>query len=170
MFVGEETRLDVSFAVARERLTRLGERGALFRPSADAYGDGTAHLARVGVGGVFKLVRVQVRELAWTDQAAGLALRWEAVGPGGALFPVLDADLRLTPDGEHGTLLTMTGAYRPLLGPLGTALDRALLHQVAAATVRHFVVKVAAQLTSHPGPAWSANRAGCSPSPPGVKT
>ena len=106
MFVGDEVRLDVSFAVAWERLARLGGNGALTGASEDAYGPG---LTRVGVAGVSKLVRVQVRELSCTDQTAGLALRWMATGTGGALFPVLDADLTLTPAGE-GTILMMAGS------------------------------------------------------------
>jgi hypothetical protein len=36
VFVGDEVRLDVGFAVARERLTRLGESGALSETSEDA--------------------------------------------------------------------------------------------------------------------------------------
>ena len=113
--------------------------------------------------GVSKLVRVQVCELSWTDLSAGLALRWEATGPGGGLFPVLDADLKLAPDGD-GTMLRMTGSYRPPFGPLGQALDRAVLHQAAAATVRSFVTQVAAQITGQLSP----NGAGSAP-PPEVK-
>jgi hypothetical protein len=161
MFVGDEVWLDISFAVARERLTRLGESGALSGTSEDAYGPG---LTRVGVAGVSKLVRVQVRELSWTDRSAGLALRWEATGPGGVLFPVLDADLKLAPNGK-GTMLTMAGSYRPPLGSLGEALDRAILRLVAAATMRSFVVQVAAQITGQPIP----NGAGSAPPPPEVK-
>ena len=146
MFVGDKVRLDVSFAVAREKLRRLGQSGALSRTSEDAYGPG---LTRVGAAGVSKLVRVQVRELAWTDLSAGLALRWEATGPGIGLFPVLDADLKLVPDGE-GTVLTMAGSYRPPLGSLGEALDRAILRRVAAAAIKSFVAQVAAQITGPP--------------------
>ena len=159
MFVGDEVRLDVSFAVARERLTRLGP--ALSGVSEDAYGPA---LTRVGVIGVSKLVRVQVSELSWSDLSAGLALRWEAAGPGGGLFPVLDADLKLAPDGEGGTVLTMAGSYRPPLGSLGEALDRAILRRVAAATIRSFVAEVAAQITGQPVP----NGAGSAPPPPEV--
>jgi hypothetical protein len=167
MFVGDEVRLDVSFAVARERLARLGP--TLSGTSEDAYGPG---LARVGVAGVSRLVRVQVRELAWTDLSAGLALRWEATGPGGGLFPVLDADLKLAPDGE-GTVLTMAGSYRPPLGSLGEALDRAILRRVAAATIRSFVARVAAQITGQPvpngaGPAPNGAGPAPPPSPPEV--
>ena len=126
----------------RERLTRLSESGVLFGTSEDVYGQ-----TRVGLAGVSKLVRVQVRELSWTDTTAGLALRWEATGPGGRLFPVLDADLKLAPTGDRGTLLTMAGAYRPPLGSLGEALDRAILRRVAGATIRAFLARVAAQIT-----------------------
>ena len=147
MFVGDEVRLDVGFAVARERLTRLGESGALFAPSADGYGAG---LARVGPGVISKLVRVQVRELSWTDKSGGLALRWEATGPGGKLFPALDADLTLTDFGTQGTLVALAGVYRPTLGVLGQALDRVVLHRVAAATVKSFLAQVAAQLADQP--------------------
>ena len=146
MFVGDEVRLDIGFAVARERLLQLGEGDTLLATSAGAYGPG---LTRVGVAGVSKLVRVQARVLSWTNVSAALALRWEAIGPGGGLFPVLDADLTLAPAGA-GTMLTLAGAYRPPLGPLGQAVDRAILHRVAVATIRSFLVEVAAQLDDHP--------------------
>ena len=108
MFVGDEVRLDVSFAVARERLARLSESGALFGPSEDAY----RGLVRVGVPGVSKLVRVQFRELSWTDGSAGLAMRWEATGAGSGLFPVLDADLRLASDGANRAPLSPSRVSR----------------------------------------------------------
>ena len=103
-----------------------------------------------------KLVRVQARALAWTDRTAGLAIRWEATGPGGGLFPILDADIKLAPAGEHVTVLTVTGAYRPPLGALGEALDRMILHRVAAATIRGFAARVAARITGEPGAAAAA--------------
>ena len=146
MFVDDEVLLEVSFAVARERLTHLSESGVLTTTSEDAYSSEAVGLTRVGAMGLSKLVRVQARELAWTDKTAGLAIRWEATGPGGGLFPVLDADIRLAPAGDHVTVLTMTGSYRPPFGSLGEALDRAILHRVAAATIRSFAAKVAAQL------------------------
>ena len=153
-------RLDVSFAVAWERLARLGGNGALSGASEDAYGPG---LTRVGVAGVSKLVHVQVRELSCTDQTAGLALRWVATGTGGALFPVLDADLTLSPAGA-GTILMMAGSYRPPLGAVGGVLDRAILRRVADGTIRSFLTQVAAKITGRLG----SNGAGSAP-PPEVK-
>jgi hypothetical protein len=148
MFVGDEVRLDAGFAVARERLLRIGEGDALLATSAGAYGPG---LTRVGVAGASKLVWVHARVLSWTNISAVLALRWEATGPDGGLFPVLDADLTLTPAGV-GAMLTLAGAYRPPLGPLDQAPDRAILNRVAATTIRNFLLEVAAQLDDHPVP------------------
>lgn len=166
MFVGDEVLLEVSFAVAREGLARLAESGALIGASQDAYSHEGAHL-RVGVAGLSKLVRVQVRELAQTDTSAGLAIRWEATGSGGRLFPVLDADIRVAPVGERVALLTIAGSYRPPLGSLGEALDRAILHRVATATISSFLAQVAAQIGGHPGgdEATAYNGAGSSHPP-----
>ena len=148
MFVGDQVRLDIGYAVARERLLRLGENGALFGASDEAYGTASDGAGRVGVAGVSKLVRVQARELAWADMSTGRALRWEATGPGSGLFPVLDADLTLTPapGPGPGSVLKLAGVYRPPLGLVGQALDRAVLHRVAVATVRRFLAQVVAQL------------------------
>jgi hypothetical protein len=151
VFVGDEVELDVSLAVARERLMELAGSGLLLSTSEDAYDLGTAGLARVGVPGLSKLVRVQARDLAVTQESVGLAIRWEATGPGGGLFPVLDADIRLVRAGERAAVLAISGVYRPPLGPLGQALDRAILHRVAAATIRDFVAQVAARIADQPG-------------------
>ena len=64
-------------------------------------------------------------------------------------------------------MLTVAGAYRPPLGSVGKALDRALLHRVAAATIREFVAQVAARITGQPG-ADAAAPDGAGASPPDV--
>ena len=144
----------------------LAEDGALFTTSEEAYGHGVIGFERVGIPGLSKLVRVQARELPWTDRVAGLAIRWEATGPGGGLFPILDADIRLARAGEHLTVLSVAGVYRPPLGALGEALDRVILHRVAVATIRGFMAQVAARITGRPGAEAAApNGAGASPPP-----
>lgn len=156
MFVGDEVLLAVGFAAARDRLAHLFECGALLSTSENAYREGAAGVTNVGVTGLSKLVQMQARELACNDGSAGMAIRWEATGPGGALFPVLDADIKLAPAGEQVTLLTMAGSYRPPLGAFGQAIDRVILHRVATATIRSFVARVAAQITGHAGIAEAA--------------
>jgi hypothetical protein len=155
VFVNAETVVNVAFDVARVRLAGLAG-GWLADASGDAYAEGSRGLARVGpagsVPGLSRLVEVRFRDLVVHEKSAVMALRWEAAGLGGALFPVLDADLRLAPyeqppheepaHQEPATTVAVVGVYRPPLGALGTALDRAGLRLVALATVREFVNRV----------------------------
>ncbi len=143
MFVGAEMVTDVPFDRARARLADLA--GSWLAGAAGAaYLDGGRGLARVGPApGLSRLVEVAFRDPEVKQGSAVMTLRWHAAGTGGGLFPVLDADLRLSPYEQSGTLVTLTGVYRPPLGALGTALDRAGLHLVAGATVRGFVTRVA---------------------------
>jgi len=112
-------------------------------------------LVRIGslgpVPGLSRLAEVRLRDLAGSDDRAALALRWEAIGPGSGLFPVLDANLTLTVAGERASSLTLTGTYRPPAGAMGAILDRTILHQVAAATIRDFLARVAETIASPNG-------------------
>jgi hypothetical protein len=152
MFVREEVALDVGFPVAQERLVRLIHDGSLKTASEGAYDNGLVVLIRVGpLGdspGVSKLVRVHFRELVVRDGRADLALRWEATGTGGALFPALDADITLTPAGDSETRLILTGAYRPPLAAIGAGLDRAILGRVASATIRSLLSRLAGAIVN----------------------
>ena len=174
MFVGDEVPLDVSFTAAQTRLVKLIRDGLLGRASQEAYSDGMTGLARVGPTGsvpslpsLSRLLQVRFRELKASDDSARLALRWEATGPGGELFPALDADITLTPAGNHSTALTLTGAYRPPLGTVGAELDRAILYRVAAATIRAFLHRVADAI-AHPVRAAEPRTKAADPDPPGL--
>jgi len=138
--------VDVTYGVALIRLENLARRGGLAAAAGDAYGEWGRDLARVGplgpAPGLSRLVDVRSRPVVTHERSAVLALRWEAVGPGGGLFPVLDADLTLAPHGEPATLLALTGAYRPPLGAIGAALDRVVLRRVATATIQGFVDRI----------------------------
>jgi hypothetical protein len=147
VFLTDQVIVHADFDAARAGLAQLAASGALFGSAQDAYGGTTAAIARVGVAGISKLVRVQASELAGTADSAGLAIRWEAAGSGSGLFPVLDADVRLAPAGQQLTLLTLAGSYRPPFGRAGEAVDRAVMHRVATATVRNFLASMAAVLT-----------------------
>lgn len=154
VFVGNEVQLDVSFDVARARLVSLIRGGNLLTASQDAYGAGVAGLARVGpLGpgpGVSRLVEVKFREPVAHGDSMMVAMRWEAIGPGGGLFPALDADLTLVPAGAEAAALRLAAAYRPPLGALGAQLDRVILHRVAAATVQGFLGRVGTAITTYP--------------------
>jgi hypothetical protein len=152
MFVGDEMMLDISFLSALARLESLMRGGLLISASDDAYAKEITGLMRVGPAGLSRLVRVQFRDRPERAGTAGFALRWEVTGPGGMLFPVLDADVGLIEAGPQSTRLTIAGVYRPPLGPLGEALDRAILHRVASATIRGFLSRVATGITGEPEP------------------
>jgi len=149
MFVGSEVFLDVSFDVACTRLARLAHGGWLASASGAAYHEWGADLAGAGpaesVPLMSRLVEVRFRDLVQHGDSAVLALRWEAAGPGGGLFPVLDADITLAPAVDSTTTLKLAGSYRP---PLGAVLDRVALHRAATATVRDFAERAGAAVVN----------------------
>ncbi len=163
MFVVHETRLDIPFSAAQARLSNLIGGSLLVEASQGAYGEGISGLTRVGpagpMPGLSRLVHARFGDLVIRGDAATLKLRWEAIGPGGGLFPALDADLTLTATGTQATVFRLDGAYRPPLGALGTGLDRAILHRVATATIQSFVYRVADAIVN-PAPATPEQRAG----------
>ena len=164
MFVAAEMGLDLSYPAAAARLANQARGGPLTRMSQGAYGDGLAGLVWVGpvgaVPGVSRLVRVHVRDVVTRGEGTVLALRWQAAGPGGRLFPALDADMSLTPAGERSARLSLAGAYRLPLDALGAGPDRAVLHKAAGATVRSLLARVADVLGLPPEPAGTAQGTG----------
>lgn len=131
MFVSDGRAVPASFAVAASRLEELARGRLLDGVSERVYRGGVEYLLRVGPAGagpgVSRLVRVRFAEPVRHDGAVSVALRWEAAGAACGLFPSLDADIRVSADGD-GSRVTLTGSYRPPLGALGERLDRHVLH------------------------------------------
>ena len=150
MFAAEEVTVDAEFGTAVARLTHMLSRDALHAPSEAAYEEGLALVHRVGpfgsARGLSKLVRVQVLEPIRRGETLSVPVRWEATGSAGELFPVLDGDLILARHGTDQVLLGMTGSYRPPFGRAGAALDRAIMHRIASATIRSLLAGVAAEI------------------------
>jgi len=130
MFTSQELIVDARFAAARPRLAHMVADGGLTGVSRDAYEGVLTRLIRVGpfgdAPGVSKQVQVRLIGPVQRDATTAVWLRWEATGPAGGLFPVLDADLLLRSDGLEKTRMTLNGCYRPPLGRLGADLDRAV--------------------------------------------
>ena len=61
---------------------------------------------------------------------------------------MLYANISFSPAGDKSARLALAGSYRPPLGRLGAGLDRAIMHRVAAATVRCLLQSVAEALVS----------------------
>jgi hypothetical protein len=107
-------------------------------------------MLRVGPSPViWRLARAEFLDLVVRDESCLLTLRWQAIGPAGSLFPVLDADITVTPHAEDAVILRLDGSYRPPLGALGAGVDRALLHRAAVSTVRAFLTSICDAL-AHP--------------------
>jgi hypothetical protein len=150
VFVSDEHALDVSIGVAELRLADLVRGGWLAGASHVAYQGGIEQLVRVGpfgdMPGASHLVRVQFVDPVYGDGAMTVGVRWEAAGATGGLFPVLDANIRLSGEGGHSSRVVLTACYRLPLGIIGAGLDRLLLHKVATATIKTFLARMASVL------------------------
>jgi hypothetical protein len=62
------------------------------------------------------------------------------------LFPALDADIAIAAEDDQHVKVTLTGCYRPLLGPLGARLDRLILRKVATATITTLLTRITSAL------------------------
>jgi len=154
MFAAHEVMIDAPIEVVSARLMHLLNRGALRGLSDAAYDGGLQTLWRVGPfgeqRGLSRLVRVRTLEPIRHDETTSIALRWEATGVTGELFPVLDAQLTLSSGGQDRSRLELVGSYRPPLGRLGEVIDRAIMAQVAEATIRSLLERAAAALAAAP--------------------
>ncbi len=112
-----------------------------------------------------KLVQAHVLDVVTRGESAVLALRWQATGPGGRPFPALDADIWLTPAGEHSARLPAAGVYQPPLGALGADLDKAVFHRVADATVQSLLARLADVLARPQDPAATVQETGTEEKP-----
>jgi len=157
MFVSDDKVLPVSFAAASSRLGELARGHLLDGLSERVYHGGMEYLLRVGpagaVPGASRLVWIRFADPVYRDQAMTVAMRWEATGATGGLFPALDADIRIASEDGYRTRVTLTGSYRPPLGALGGRLDRLLLRAVATATIRTLLIRIAATLEGVPAQA-----------------
>ena len=168
VFVADEQLLDVSFPAAQAKLAGLIRGGVLAAASGQAYSGEITGLARAGplafAPGVSRLAQVHLQELTAGDDWARLALRWEVSDPGGGLFPVLDADITLTPADEHATTLMLAAAYRLPPGTVGADHDRAVLQRAAEAIIGAFINRIA-QAIGRPAGAAEAGLEAADPPP-----
>lgn len=77
-----------------------------------------------------------------TPDTFAVPLTWRATGAP-MLFPMMDADLRLTRVSDGVTQIRLQGSYSVPLGSLGQIFDDALLHRVAEGTVENLVHRIA---------------------------
>jgi hypothetical protein len=150
-FVGDQVVLDVGFDAARCRLRRLAADGVLLGAAEYAYGAAITGLAEeAGPAAVLsRLAGVESGDVVETPDRARLPLRWEAIGPDGARFPILDADLTVSPAGDETTVLALAGVYRLPRQQTRAGLDPATVYCAAAVASRSFLARLACALM-HP--------------------
>lgn len=156
MFAGDSVLVGVSLGTARSRLAGLIRGGGLLAAAQAAYGAGLAGLSQADaplapVPGMSRLVEMRPGYLVDRGDAVVVALRWEAIRPGGGLFPALDANLTLAAAGPAATTLRLEGAYRLPQGDGGGAaagLDPRIVRGVAAATIGVFLGHVSASIAT----------------------
>ena len=141
MFISESAALVVPMAVAQHRLLEYLQVGDLDSLASAAYQEGASILARAGIGGLAKTVRIQSVPAYQRGSTTVMPIRWVATGALSGAFPVLDANLELSAT-EEGTELLVVGSYRPPFGALGVAVDRLVMHAVAQATIRSFTAQL----------------------------
>lgn len=154
MFVVQDLTIGIGSRMAQARFANLLRGDWLAEVSEVSCEGGAQGLLRVGPAGAVaaKLVRVCFLDPVYRGDVMTVGLRWEAAGAAGTLFPVLDANISIAPEEEETARLALAGSYRPPLGRLGAGLDRAIMHQVATATMRCLLQSVAEALVS-PTPA-----------------
>jgi hypothetical protein len=142
MFVQYFTHVPVSLDVVEARIddirSRLGEWADI------AYREGEDLRATVGPADHAYAKQVDLEIGMAEIRRAGVVypISWTATRAQ-ALFPKLTADLILTHVGREKTKLALEGTYEPPLGPVGRALDRVALKNVAEATIQDWVDRVA---------------------------
>jgi hypothetical protein len=152
VFATHAVTLDASYHAVSGRLGHLLNWRVMHGVSEVAFEGGLETLARVGpfggVPGLSKLVRVRTLEPVRLQERTMIGLRWEATGLTGELFPVLDAELVLTPVDERSSRLELVGSYRPPLGRVGMVLDKVVMERVAEATIRSLLERIAEVLAA----------------------
>jgi hypothetical protein len=117
-------------------------------------------VAAVSIGPAYYAVAQSsvVQDIVGDAPAAGRGLEVAQSGPVDAVTGVAQEASGLLGRYLGGqATLTLTGAYRPPLGGVGAALDRALLHRAAAATVRSLLSQVADSMVAGPAVAGLAS-------------
>lgn len=105
-------------------------------------------LAGIEVGAEVDISVTEVEEVErspTSGPATRLHLTWKATEHS-RLFPLMNGVLSVYRLTATETQLDFSGSYEPPLGPLGDALDGAVLHRVAEASVHRFIRDVAVHL------------------------
>ena len=149
-FIDDFVDVDCPFETLRARFSGDGQWLAPLATVATQ--DGDSFQMRVCPTWAAGIVTHEVNVTVWSPRERGFALArsitwtpsdWQF------LFPLLEGDLELAPLGPVRCRISLAATYTPALGRFGAQVDRALLHRVAASTVRSFLTQVATNLQAN---------------------
>jgi hypothetical protein len=86
-----------------------------------------------------------IEKTVTSPESTRIELEWEAAKMP-RLFPLMKAELMIYPLTSTETQLDLAGKYEPPLGIVGSALDAAVGHRIAEASVHQLISDVAAYL------------------------
>ncbi len=120
--------------------------------AAGARAETIAAKLEVSIAGfeVGRTIDVRLGDLTESDEGMAsvrLHLTWEASHRSG-FFPLMEGDLEAMPLTEDETEIVLAGVYRPPFGPAGSALDAALFHRLADASVRQFFGRIVRRISA----------------------
>ena len=147
VFVEAARPLSIPWQAACRALGKALDDGGLVSESHRAVEDGLVFVMPVGPlgGDHFSAhdVLVRVQSTSTESRSMQVALRWEPVGASRHMLPSLDGNLTLIDTGPATSSLSIIASYRPPLGAVGKAVDRAVMSRVADATMSALLREVA---------------------------
>ena len=150
MILRVEVVVDRALPIVRQRVLAYLRDETESGAATQAGDDQMAVYRRAGVAGVTKKIQVHTLRPVDTEYRSVIPLRWTATGQGSGLFPTLDANVELHAVDSESTKIAVIGSYVPPLGRTGQYLDRIALREVAHATLRRFVDRMAELAAADP--------------------
>jgi hypothetical protein len=148
MLIQDFVQIDRDYDEIKARV-RADPRGLIATSAGAAYRQGERLSLRLtpllGVPRLGKTIDVDLAEPYEREDRLVIPMHWWAPGAT-RLFPHLDGDLEFAPLGSKTSQITLMGSYDPPLGFVGRRADVLLLHHVAEASIRSFLIRVSQNL------------------------
>jgi hypothetical protein len=148
MLIHDFVQIDRDFDEIRARV-RTDPHALIAASAGAAYREGERLSLRLtpllGVPRLGKTIDVDLAEAYEREDRLVVPMHWWAPGAT-RLFPHLDGDLEFAPLGSKTSQITLMASYDPPLGFVGRRADVLLLHRIAEASIRSFLVRVTRNL------------------------
>jgi hypothetical protein len=148
MLIQDFAQIDLGFDEVSARV-RADPHALIAESAGAAYRHGERLSVRLtpllGIPRLGKSIDVDLAEPYEREDRLVIPMHWWAPGAT-RLFPHLDGDLEFAPLGARTSQITLMGSYDPPLGFIGRRADVLLLHRIAEASIRSFLIRVSRNL------------------------